>query len=251
MAHPRNDQTQVDALLENLATLYLDGNPYLGHYAWPWEEDRYLEMLVCALISTGISPEQSRAIVHILNELQIAGPRSLSESEDEAVQVIRQVLRRMGLTPDQVGASSRALHQTAATCIADWDGKPHVFLRREAERGVKTLAERFVASGMQATQAEALSTLWLQNVCNAPVLAVRGKAVMEYCKEIGIDASQLVKAADHVGLNVAIIDELLLMRQQETDSAAKPSEDSPSLTKSKRPARPTVTISRSVVSKKK
>ena len=214
---PATEQTRAESLLIDLAALYMEGNPFLGHYAWHWEEERWHEMLVCALVSSGATPEQARSAVHIFNEFQMADPISIAEANEDDTQLIRKVLVRLGLPDNHADAAVSVLNQTAKTCLVQWSGKPQLFLREMAQRCVEALTAHFVACGMGATQAEMLSTLWLQNVSNAPILASKSAAVMAFCKEAGIDARELIEAADTVGLNVAILDELMLMRQQQPD----------------------------------
>lgn len=208
---------RADALLNELATLYMEKKPFLGHYAWHWEEERWHEMLVCALVSAGASPEQARSAVRIFDQLKMADPGSMARADEGMTQ---NVLARQGLDHKQVNLAVQTLTQTAKTCMDSWAGKPHLFLREMSKRWVITLSESFGRFGMSHGRAELLSTLWLQNVCNAPLLASNLPAVRAFCKDAGTTVGELIEAADSVGLNVAILDELLLMRLEHSDRPA-------------------------------
>jgi hypothetical protein len=142
-------------------------------------------------------------------------------------------LGRLGLTRTRAEAAVQVLSQTANACLVNWAGKPQLFLREMAEQWVAALAKRFHASGMSNARAKRLSTLWLQNVSNAPILASDSPAVKAFCREAGIDASELIEAADTIGLNVAILDELMLMRHQQIDGPINRSERAKSKGKAK------------------
>jgi hypothetical protein len=207
-------QLRAEGLLTQLAELYMEGNPYLGHYAWHWEEERWHELLVCALISAGFAPDLARSVIHILTPLGLSTPAVLANADKGAVRTIRDVLSRIGIADESATAALRALQQTAHVCVAEWNGRPQMLLRQMAEQWAQTLTKQLHDSGMDADMARTLSVLWLQNVANAPLLASTSSAVKEFCRDAGIDEHDLIAAADHVGLNVAILDELMLLRQE-------------------------------------
>lgn len=198
-------------ILERLATLYVEAEPYLGHYAWPWEEERWHEMIVCAIISAGCSPELARLSLQVLTHMQLDSPAALNQLTDRNVTTIKEVFAHSGMSAQEVDRSIAALRVAAALCMKRWGGKPQVFLRKIADSAAKDLTRELQSEGMTPSDADTLATLWLQNVISAPLLAVSSAGVKDFCLSEGITPGQLLDAADHVGLNVAVLDEVLAL----------------------------------------
>jgi hypothetical protein len=108
----------------------------------------------------------------------------------------------------------RTIRQTAEVCMKQWGGKPQVFLRHIAEAWANDLTDKLNRAGMAKSMAHTLSVLWLQNVVSAPLLAGRSPAVQAFCRNEGVTEQELVEAADHVGLNIAVLDEILAMHHE-------------------------------------
>src|SRR5712692_4382926 len=148
--------------------LYIDGNDFTGHYAWRWEEERWHELLVCALVSSGAHPSAARSAIEILKQLHLDGARALCEGDSETTSQIQGIFARLGLDER---AALNCLQQVAQVCMKQWGGLPQVFLRKMGEEAASALTTQLSASGMKSDTAHTLAVLWLQNVCNAPLLA--------------------------------------------------------------------------------
>ncbi len=207
----RRKGDRTEELLAHLAKLYVDGNDFTGHYAWRWEEERYHELLVCALVSSGAQPSTARSAIDILKQLHLDGGATLCEGDAETTAQILSIFARLGLDER---AALKCLQQVAQVCVKQWDGMPQVFLRKMGEEAVGALTTHLSAAGMKSSTAHTIAVLWLQNVCNVPLLASNSPSVQTFCREIAIDHTDLVRAADCVGLNVAIIDELIALRDE-------------------------------------
>ncbi len=221
----RKKGDRAEELLVHLAKLYIDGNDFTGHYAWRWEEERWHELLVCALVSSGAHPSAARSAIEILKQLHLDGARALCEGDSETTSQIQGIFARLGLDER---AALNCLQQVAQVCMKQWGGLPQVFLRKMGEEAASALTTQLSASGMKSDTAHTLAVLWLQNVCNAPLLASNSPSVQAFCREVAIDHSELIRAADHVGLNVAIIDELIALRDEaKSHLSATRSSDAP------------------------
>ena len=206
-----DDTVLNDEMLKRLASLYIQAQPYLGDYSWPWEEQRWHEMIVCAIVSAGCSPELARLSLQVLQHVHLDTPKALLELSSESSLTIKEVFTRSGMLAQEADRSIKALRVAAAVCLKHWEGRPQLFLRKVADSAATELTQALQSEGMSPADSHTLAILWLQNVLNAPLLAVSSEAVRSFCESEGVSHQQLVAAADHVGLNVAVLEEVLAL----------------------------------------
>jgi hypothetical protein len=150
---------QNDQILKRLAMLYVEAQPYLGHYAWPLEEERWDEMIVCAIVSAGSSPELARLSLQFLKYVQLDTPTALVELTGQSLATTKEVFSRSGMSADEADRSIAALRMTAAVCLKRWGGRTQVFLRRAADSAAKELTQELASQGMSSTAAHTLAVL--------------------------------------------------------------------------------------------
>ena len=73
------------------------------------------------------------------------------------------------------------------------------------------LAKVLKTAGIQDRSAAKTAVLWLQNVANAPILLPEDQYVQDFCKDHRLSEQELVDTADRLGLNVAVLDDLLAL----------------------------------------
>ena len=78
------------------------------------------------------------------------------------------------------------------------------------------MPEVFNFSGLNKKQANYAFTYWMQNVLNMPV-SLSDEAVQNFSKTTGIEPAQLFAAADALDVNVAVIDDLVELTQDDVD----------------------------------
>jgi hypothetical protein len=80
------------------------------------------------------------------------------------------------------------------------------------------------------------ATLWIQNVMNAPVLAVDSR-VRAFMQELNVSEEELISEADRLGLNLSVLEDLLAGRSDPTGSHHRPAQNKSTGTM-QRPKRP-------------
>jgi hypothetical protein len=202
-----------DDLLKRLAALYIEAEPYLGHYAWHWETERWHEMIVCALVSSGCTPELARESVQVMKHMQLDTPETLVALSEENTTLVKYVFTRSGMSVEQSEQSIQAIGMAAAVCAKRWKGKPQIFLRKMTQMAANELAGDLRSEGMNQELANNLAVLWLQNVVSAPLLADSSPVIKAFCLSEGATHRELIDAMDHVGLNAAVLDEVLTLHK--------------------------------------
>ena len=175
----------------------------------------------------GWPPMLARSAVQIMNQLGVADPHFVADGNAEPNErTIADILARLG-GPAELCLSTAllSLRQVAQLCCSSWEGKPQRFLRKIADHWALDLAAEFERSGMAAEQADALSVLWLQNVTNAPILSSQSAGFRRFIASHAVSEDDVLDAADQIGINVAVLDELMHLRHRLTSATAATAAD--------------------------
>ena len=105
-------------------------------------------------------------------------------------------------------ATVTAICEAAAGFSDHFDGKVQKYLRHYGELMLRQLSESFSFSGLDQAAVRHAFALWFQNVLNMP-LPMPDRIAHEACEMLGVEYEPLVKAADDVGVNVALLDNVL------------------------------------------
>jgi hypothetical protein len=142
--------------------------------------------------------------------------------EGEEAQGILGVLRDAGLPVRTAHKVLRAITAIADTVQKTWGGKLQRWLRKTGEAMIKDLSARFEATGLDEAERMFAIIYWLQNVLNLPV-PLRDKHVRKFEAQTGLTVDDIVAAADHLDLSVAVVDDLIFLDQKmrKTSTARK------------------------------
>jgi len=197
-----------DSLLE----LYHASSPFLDNYPWEWEVDRWGELLVCFLVSQiAMEPELARHAVETLKELGMIAPALLANPGDEHRQFIRRVLMQDGVEAELASDGVDLLVALARVAEVKWGGHVQRFLREHGLRMADDLKSILVGVGLDDQSAGKTAVLWLQNVANIPVLIPGDVHIREFGLRFRLSERQLLDAADKIGINVAVLDDVLAL----------------------------------------
>ena len=202
-------------LVTFLRQLYLEGSLLIEPMPWEYEKDRLTELFVCGLAASEcMDAHQARSAVESLETLHLLEHQLFRTMTDEQTRFVERVFLQHGC--DAAGAcNALAVCSAISECVSNrWQGHVQRFLRRFGDEMVEQLGAELVAAGMPESFSRKAGALWLQNVCNMPVI-LRGDAhIVALCERHAIDESALLAVADEIGINVAVLDDLLNLDHQ-------------------------------------
>lgn len=181
---------------------------------WPSEGDRWVELLVCLCHQrTPALPMRAlRSALHMLEDLNLVSVealRGLASGSAEHV-VVTQVLQRHGLGATDAAALADLMSRLARATEATCGGRIQKVLRAHALAARDELAASFAGIGLGKEELEFALTHWLQNATSAPI-SLQSRDVVAFCRALGITLETLEDAADELGLNLALLDDVLAM----------------------------------------
>ena len=215
---------------EEVRRLVVDHADELGDLPWIWEADRWAELVFCLInahygdVRTDTSAEDvaeaSRAITDTLSSIGLIEPEELAQAveRDQVRAVLSWVLGRHRYPAEATDSLIALLSESASTVTTLYDGKIQRFLRSKGEE----IRDELVAmlDTTNETVARQASAQWLQNVANLPVW-VDDDAVRTFCEDRGYPPAELEQAADDVGVNLALIDDIIRLEQGSRDREEK------------------------------
>lgn len=190
----------------------------LAELPWWQEGDRWAELVFCLInahyssvlgdASAADVAGASRAITDTLSGIGLIEPGELAkaaEGEQERT-VLSWVLGRHLYPSDAVDSLIDHLAHTARVTTERYGGKIQRLLREKGEEIRDELAAMFdTTNGRTMRQA---AGLWLQNVANLPVW-VDDDGVRTFCESRGYPMAELEQAAEQIGLNLALLDDII------------------------------------------
>lgn len=184
----------------------------LGSIAWTSEVDRFTELVFCLLNAKEDDPPRVRTLVEVLARVGLDDPATLADATEptsRAGATLRFVLAQYGIPADAVEDRAAILARLGTVVTSSFEGGIQRFLRRHAEAMRDELAALLTDAGHQVhDETRRAVTHWLQNAASMP-LSVNDDAVEAFCRERGLTVADLQEAADAVGLNVAVVDDVI------------------------------------------
>ena len=194
-----------------LTEMYQATIPYLEDYPWELEEDRLADLVVNLFAGIGINPSTAKHAVGLLSALNILMPRDLVKIEKNQVTFIREIFINAGMNETESLAAASALLKLGHLINNKWDGYIQKFLRSYGQKMVKELQGYLIKSGVEPRSAKRIATVWLQNVCNLPILLEGDAHISNFCSRYKITENTLVDTLDKLGLNACVADDLLAL----------------------------------------
>jgi transposase InsO family protein len=194
----------------------------LALHRWSDEAERWRE-LVHVLLNPAISlPDlQVRDIVDRLSVLGLLDPEAWTRTP-ATVERRRMVaeLSKLGVEPAEAERAANILSEAARSLTLRFEGKAQRCLRFAGERALASLIERFDVPSLQDEVLREALIAWLQNTTSMPI-PLADAHTRRFCRDHEVQLEDLVRAADRLDLNVAVLDDLIHVWAQ----AASQSED--------------------------
>jgi len=194
-----------------LTEMYHATIPFLEEYPWEMEDDRWAALIISLFSGIGIDPATAEHAVGLLKNLNVLTPKDLEEVKNGEVDFIHRVLMQAGMKVNDATAAADALLKLSRLINSKWNGYVQRFLREYGAKMVKELQGYLTRSGVGSDQSKRIATVWLQNVCNLPVLLDGDPHIRNFCSKFRLTESALVDKLDELGLNACLADDLLAL----------------------------------------
>lgn len=202
------------SLVETLGGMTTKHADDLGLIPWASEADRWDELVFCIVNAFLRDPARARGASEMLSLLGLSGAETLARlagepdgsSADRAV--VERILSRHGLADDDAAAAADVLVRAASTVQRRYDGLIQRYLRAKATEMRDELTDLLAADAPPPEELRAAVSHWLQNVASMPLSVCDGE-IAGFLAEHEAGIEDLEAAADHLGLNVAVVDDVI------------------------------------------
>lgn len=198
----------------------------LDQYQWSWETARWHELIFCLMTRLGepdLNVGTARTLVILLAGLdllrvdflaKLISERKELDTADPDSAFLLQLLERSGLSAERAKSVLTAICQTALGLQTHYNGKIQLYLRHYGNQMLDELGDTFRYSDISGESTRHAFTHWLQNVLNMP-LALSEPAVTKFIMERGTSLEELVRVADDLDLNLALLDDMIVTFESE------------------------------------
>ena len=216
----KSTTNEIEFQLRKLITKYSD---FFAYHQWPSEHERWVELIFALVTRISKKPESElRDIIEELDDLGLLDIEELSNipkvgsdidfNSPFAKRVIES-LSESKFTEEESKSSLLVMYEAAKSLMEHHDGKIQKYLRKYGQQMVDEFAENFSFSGMDKKDLRYAVTYWLQNVLNMPV-NLNIESIDTFCNRSGISDEELVKEADNLNINVALLDDMIEQHMQ-------------------------------------
>ena len=212
----KSNISEVEFQLRKLLVKYSD---LFAYHQWPSEHERWIELLFALVTRICRKPEtEVRDVIEELDDLGLLDVEELSEipaagghidfNSTNARHLI-QVLSESGFTKEESRNTVLVMHEASTSLERHHDGKIQKYIRKYGQRMIDELSENFSFSKMRKHDVELAFTYWLQNVLNMPV-NLKTKSTDAFCERFKVTDEKLVREADRMDVNLALLDDMIL-----------------------------------------
>jgi hypothetical protein len=216
-------QAPVSEMEFELRKLMNRSSHLFNTHQYPFEHVRYVELVFSLLsVVTELPQHRVRHAVEVLDNLHLLDIQSLTSSGDAALtlsQRIRQVLTEAGFSPVAAERGETAVRDLARGIQTNYHGKLQRYLREYGQRMVSEIGEHFHFGELKPAQVQRAFTYWLQNVLNMPI-SLTDESVAKFLAHFGQEPRKLEEIADEMELNLAVVDDLILMDVADREAKA-------------------------------
>jgi hypothetical protein len=200
-----NLQKQIHELYEQYRSL-------LEPYLWASEDDRWAEFVFCLLHQCyDDDPDSVRLAVAMLQDLNLLEVNRLLCLNDPTHQntiTLTYILKQYGFPDAAARRSIKVLYDAAKIVRTHFSGRIQRYLRQHGQTMRDELVSVFNGVNLPKGQLKYAVTHWLQNGLSLPI-SLESKAVREFCQKNKVSMDDLAKACDTLGINLAIVDDIL------------------------------------------
>ncbi len=217
---PKGRQKAVDELRRDLVLRWQAFAPSIGQYHWPIERGRWVELVFCLLRRTAaptLDAVEVRALTRVLDMLKVIEIDDLAPEIGDAAKIGAStknaelaiaIMSHSGLSRQKAEDSWVTIVEAAAALRRRHDGKLQRYLRAYGERMLAEIDEHFQFSRLDRAEVANAFTHWLQNALAMPLL-IAGDAVEKTVASYGLQRSDLVRIADELEFNLAVVDDMI------------------------------------------
>jgi hypothetical protein len=185
---------------------------------WPWEKQRWYELVFCILTVFGepqVLAVRTRQVTEILSEMglidvnilagarPIPGPRA---APNPILVTIETMLCQAGFAPEKAKTAVIAICEVANNVKKKYNGRIQGYLQKYGNHMLDNIDDDFGLDGFK--DARRAVSIWLQNILNMPVPA-SDVLTEQACKKLGVSYKAMVQAANQQDINVALVDDAL------------------------------------------
>jgi len=188
-------------------------------YKWEDESTRWTELVYCIFAElTEHSYRDARRLANGIADLNLLEVKDLAgipimddgmvNPDNSRIRTITDILKTNGITEDDIRKSLSAICKVAQAISENYDGKIQKFFRKYGQEIVDEFDSHVsFAEVSKGTQSRIL-VKWIQNTLCMP-LAFSNVYTVRFCEKEGANHWELAEAADNLGINGAMLDDLL------------------------------------------
>jgi len=188
-------------------------------YKWEDESARWTELVYCIFAElTHHSYRDARRLANSLADLNLLEVDDLAgipimddgmvNPDNSRIRTITDILKANGVTEDDVKKSLSAICKVAQSIQENYDGKIQKFLRKYGHEIVNEFDSHVSFSEVSKGTQSRILVKWIQNTLAMP-LAFSNVYTAMFCERKGASYWELAEAADNLGINGAMLDDLL------------------------------------------
>jgi hypothetical protein len=202
-----------------------DGQDLFELQPWALESDRWAELAFSVLAELSDLPEETlRECVEELAALGLLSVPHLARPQDDKTGVahrarLSKALEDAGLPTETAAKATEALHDIAAGLQTHFDGHLQRYIRHYGEMMLNDLEGFFDFKTISDAQARNAFCYWMQNALLMPLSNIDGP-VRAFCDDLGAKPGDMIEAADSMGVNLGLLDDLALLRWKDCDTKA-------------------------------
>jgi hypothetical protein len=219
---------RVAALEVHIGNIYAQYRHLLpADYRWEDEHSRWNELVYCIFAElTDHSYRDARSLsdkIFGLNLLELDDLADVQIMEDgkadpnnPRIRTVSEILLINGIEQSDIDKSLSAICKVAQSIQENYDGKIQKFLRKYGEEIVNEFDSHVSFSEVDRGTQSRILVKWIQNTLAMP-LAFSNIYTVRFCKKQGVTYLELAEAADNIGLNGSVLDDLLELYMVDLD----------------------------------
>jgi hypothetical protein len=211
---------RVAALEVRISNIYTQYRQLLPtDYKWEDEHSRWNELVYCIFAElTQHSYLDARSLSDNISELNLLDIEDLAnvkimdngmaDPDNKRIMTITDILHSNDVTEADINKTLSAICKVAQAIMDNYDGKIQKFLRKYGQEIVDEFDSNVSFSEVDKGTQSRILVKWIQNTLAMP-LAFSNIYTAKFCEIEGVTYHELAEAADNLGLNGAVLDDLL------------------------------------------
>ena len=211
---------RVAALEVRISNIYTQYRQLLPtEYKWEDEHSRWNELVYCIFTElTEHSYKDARSLSDSLSELNLMNVEDLAsvkimdngmaDPDNTRIRTITDILLSNDVEEVDIKKSLSAICKVAQAIMENYDGKIQKFLRKYGQEIVDEFDSHVSFSDVDKGTQSRILVKWIQNTLSMP-LAFSNVNTAKFCEIEGVTYLELIEAADNIGLNSAVMDDLI------------------------------------------